>query len=151
MAAKSFNLTFDGYWRESNISGLPEKSGIYGAYACTYDATAKAVDPKRLLYVGEAADINGRIANHDKWGLWRSKVLYGEQLCFNAALITGADDRQRAEAAEIFKHKPPCNTNYVDSFPFDQTSISNGGRAALLVPRFAVYRTEVAAKAYRWI
>jgi hypothetical protein len=30
MAAKTCALTFDGYWREPNISGLPAKSGIYG-------------------------------------------------------------------------------------------------------------------------
>jgi hypothetical protein len=42
----------------------------------------------------------------------------------------------------IFKHKPPCNTEYVDSFPFDTTSVTTGGRNALMQVSFTVNRTE---------
>ena len=33
MAAKSYSLDYDGYWRVPNISGLPANSGIYCVYA----------------------------------------------------------------------------------------------------------------------
>lgn len=142
MAAKSYSVTFDGYWREPNIGGLPAKSGVYCVYACTYNAQASTVDLLKLLYIGEADDVRGRIANHEKWPAWRAKLKTGEVLCFNAAVVDGKDDRQRVEAAEIFKHKPPCNTEYGDNFPFDRTTIANSGKAALLAGQFTVERTD---------
>lgn len=41
----------------------------------------------------------------------------------------------------IFKHKPPENTEYVDSFPFDQTTTDLSGKTKLLHTSFTVYRT----------
>ena len=116
MAAKSYSLNFDGYWREPNIGGLPAKPGVYCVYACTYDTEAKTVALLKLLYIGKADDVHDRVANHEKWADWRAKLQTGQQICFTAAVISGQDDRQRAEAAEIFKHKPPCNTEYVEQF-----------------------------------
>jgi hypothetical protein len=59
-----------------------------------------------LIYTGEAADVRDRVSGHNKWSAWRAQLKSGEVLCFNAALIAGESDRQRAEAAMIFKHKP---------------------------------------------
>jgi hypothetical protein len=132
MSAKNYSLNFDGYWREPNVSGLPAKSGIYGVYGCVYDATAKTVSLNRLLYIGEAGDVQNRVANHECWAVWRRQLKQSEVLCVNAALISPDADRQRAEAAMIFKHKPPCNTEYVDSFPFDTTGVVTTGKNALM-------------------
>ncbi len=145
MAAQSYSLTFDGYWREPNIAGLPAQSGIYGVYACTYDAQARTVSLNRLLYIGEAADVKGRVAGHEGWPTWKRKLKQGEVLCLNAALISPEGARQRAEAAMIFKHKPPCNTKYVENFPFDTTTITTSGKNALMEASFTVTRTESAA------
>lgn len=153
MVAKSYTLEFNGYWREANISGLPAKSGIYDVYACTYNAREGTVSLSRLLYIGEAADVQGRITNHDRWTDWKRQLKQGEELCFNAALISPEADRQRAEAAMIFKHKPTCNTEYTDNFPFDTTTITTSGKNALMHASFTVTRTEkAAASAYgrRW-
>jgi hypothetical protein len=142
MAAKSYNLMFEGYWREPNIEWLPTKSGVYCAYSCIYDVSAKTVDLKRLLHIGESDNARSRVSGHNKWSEWRNQLRSGEQICFNFAPISGGDDRERAEAAEIFKHKPPCNTEYRANFPFDRTTITNQGTVALLVPQFTVERTE---------
>lgn len=152
MAAKSFSLQFDGYWREPKVWGLPTKSGAYGVYACSYDATQQTVSLQRLLYIGEAADVRDRVLNHERWPDWKRQLKSGETICVNAALISPEADRQRAEAAMIFKHKPPCNTEYVESFPFDTTSITTSGRNALMYPSFTVTRVEKAAFAgtRRW-
>lgn len=151
MAAKSYALTFDGYWREPNISGLPAKSGIYGVYACTYNESGRTVSINRLLYIGEAGDVQGRVAGHEKLPAWKRQLKQGEVLCFNAALISPETDRQRAEAAMIFKHKPPCNTEYMDNFPFDATTVTTGGKNGLMHASFTVVRTEkAAALARRW-
>jgi hypothetical protein len=154
MVAKSYGLDFDGYWREPNVSGLPAKSGIYCVYACTYNAAAQTVDLKRLLYIGEAADVQGRVKSHECWSVWKKALQSGQAICISAAVIAGESDRQRAEAVMIFKHKPPCNTEYVNAFPFDSTTITVTGKAALLYTSFTVQRTEDAtAKALlgrRW-
>lgn len=107
----------------------------------------------RLLYIGEAADIKGRVAGHEKWSDWKQKLKQGEVLCLNASVISPEADRQRAEAAMIFKHKPPCNTEYVENFPFDTTTVATSGKNALMASSFTVTRTEKApASAYgrRW-
>lgn len=153
MAAKSYALAFDGYWREPNVSGLPAKSGIYGVYACAYNATERTVSINRLLYIGEAGDVQARVAGHEKLPAWKRQLQQGEVLCFSAALISPEADRQRAEAAMIFKHKPPCNTEYVDNFPFDTTTVTTDGKNARMQSSFTVARTEkaaAAAYARRW-
>src|ERR1700720_562731 len=95
---KSYALEFDGYWREPNVSGLLAKSGIYCVYACMHNTAEKTVSLKRLLYIGEAADVRDRAQSHDQWTKWRNQLKTGEELCVSAALISGESDRQRAEA-----------------------------------------------------
>jgi hypothetical protein len=147
MGTKSYALSFDGYWREPNISALPAKSGIYGVYACTFNAQEKTVSLNRLLYIGEGADVQARVAGHEKWPDWKRQLKQGEVLCLNAALISPQADRHQAEAAMIFKHKPPCNSDYVDNFPFDTTTITISGKNALMQSSFTVTRTEKAVAA----
>ena len=147
MVAQVYTLAFDGYWREPNISGLPAKSGIYGVYACTFNTLEKTVSLNRLLYIGEAADVQARIAAHERWPDWKRQLKQGELLCLTAALISPDGARQRAEAAMIFKHKPPCNTEYVDNFPFDTTTVATSGKNAKMQTSFTVTRTEKAATA----
>jgi excinuclease UvrABC nuclease subunit len=145
LVQKSYSLEFDGYWLEAGLGNLPAKSGIYGVYRCTYDKVQNTVSLRELIYIGEAADVRDRVSGHNKWSAWRAQLKSGEVLCFNAALIGGESDRQRAEAAMIFKHKPRCNTTYVDAFPFDTTTVSTSGKNALIQSSFTVQGTETAA------
>lgn len=146
MSTKVYTLAFNGYWRAPNVSGLPTKSGVYGVYACVHNTQAKTVTLKRLLYVGEAANVQDRVANHEKWPDWRARLGPGEELCFNVALIAGEIDRQRAEAAMIFEHKPPCNTTYMEAFPFEATTVTTSGENMLMHTSFTVQRTESVVK-----
>jgi hypothetical protein len=141
MAAKSYSLDFDGYWRAPNIGGLPGKSGVYCVYACVHNVSEKTVTIRRLLYIGEAENIQARVAGHERWKDWERELKVGEELCFNAALISPAADRQRAEAAMIHHHKPPCNVEYVHTFPFDTTTVTTSGKNAKLDSYFAVHTT----------
>lgn len=141
MAAKSYSLEFSGYWRVSNAGGLPARSGVYGVYACTHNMLANTVTLQRLLYIGEAENVQARVAGHERWSDWARELKMGEELCFNAALIGPAPDRQRAEAAMIFHHKPSCNVEYVHNFPFDATSIATSGTNALMNSYFTVQPT----------
>jgi len=141
---KSYSLNFDGYWREPNVGGLPAQSGIYGVYAAIYNQQAGTVSLNRLIYIGESADVRTRVTNHEKWPMWKRQLRAGEIICVNAALISGEADRQRAEAAMIYKHKPTCNDEHTQSFPFDTTTISTTGKNALMDAYFTVYRTSPA-------
>jgi hypothetical protein len=67
-----------------------------------------------------------------------------------AALIGGQADRERAEAAMIFKHKPLCSTQFVDSFPCDTTTIMTSGKNALMHAQFTVTRTTAPVGTSRW-
>ena len=139
MAKKTYSLDFDGYWRAPNADGLPANSGIYCVYACTHNPQENTVSLRKLLYIGESANVRERVGSHEHWRDWERELQQGEVLCFSAALISPGADRQRAEAAMIYYHKPPCNSEYVHSFPFDETSISTSGRNALLSGHFTVY------------
>jgi hypothetical protein len=149
MTAQTYRLPFEGYWREQNKGGIPAASGIYCVYVCTYNSGAGTVSLQKLVYIGESVNVRDRISGHEKLPRWRRHVGVGQELCFTYAPI--ARDRERAEAAMIYEHKPPENTEYVDSFPFDATTIETSGQNALLRSRFTVYPTAVGLRrASRW-
>ena len=92
----------------------------------------------KLLYIGEAANVRDRVNNHDQWPRWKKQLTTGQVVCVSAAPVTSESSRQRAEAALIFKHKPPVNVEYAHSFPFDTTTINASGETAKLTTAFTV-------------
>jgi len=140
MAEQSFNLNFKGYWHEANIVSIPPEGGLYCVYSCTYNKDNDTVAVNKLIYIGEADDVNQRISKHEKWQAWKSHLNSGEEVCFSTAHVDSTS-RERIEAALIFKHKPPVNDDYKYSFPFDRTTILVSGVSALLVQIFTVNRT----------
>ena len=110
-------------------------------YACRHDARANSVSIRKLLYIGESANVRNRVDGHERRQDWARELQLGEVLCFSAALIVPESDRLRAEAAMIHHHKPPCNVEYVRSFPYEQTTISTSGASDLLSSCFTVYTT----------
>ncbi len=142
MSAQSYHLEYDGYWREPNCGGIPNQSGIYCVYASTYNTSSQTVTLHKLVYIGESENVRERIEGHEKWSDWRRHLQSGQQLCFSYAPITG--ERERAEAAMIYRHKPPENTEYVDTFPYDRTTITTSGRNALLEQHFTVETSRAA-------
>ena len=137
MASITIDLSFDGYWRAVNKASIPSSGGVYCVYACTYDSSAQTVSIRRLLYIGEAANVRDRIDGHERWHDWEAYLRAGEVLCFNCAQIS-ARNRQRAEAALIYHHQPPANNEYKSNFPFDRTTVNVKGRAAKLSRSFTV-------------
>jgi hypothetical protein len=139
--AKTISIEFDGCWRDVNKGSIPAQSGIYCVYECTYNVQEKTVSLQRLIYIGESGDVQGRLANHEKYQDWLKYVRQGNTLCFSFGPV-GTVDRERAEAALIFKHKPPENTEHRDNFLYDQTTMAISGKTALLIPNFTIDRTE---------
>jgi hypothetical protein len=140
MAAQTYKIEFNGYWREENKAGVPDESGIYCVYTCTHNKQDKTVTLHKLVYIGESDKVRTRISNHERQGDWESHLKSGQELCYSFGAIASVS-RERCEAAMIFKHKPPENTEYVDSFPYDQTTINLSGRIEFLQTFFTVYRT----------
>lgn len=140
MAAQTFSIEFNGYWREEKKGNVPNKSGIYCVYTCIHNKTEKTVSIQKLVYIGESGDVRGRIANHEHQKDWESHLKSGEELCYSFGPAESSS-RERCEAAMIFKHKPPVNTEYVDAFPFDQTTMKLSGKTAKLTENFTVNRT----------
>jgi len=147
MSAKTIHLTYEGYWREPNISGIPAGAGVYSVYACTHNQD-NTVTLQKLIYIGESENVRTRISNHEKWPEWRRHLRMGQQLCFNYAPVPV--DRLRAEAALINHHKPPVNTEYVGAFPFPQTTVYTNDRSALLSPVFTVVPTAAHTGLYHY-
>ena len=145
---QTYHLNFDGYWREPSVGGLPGQSGIYGVYAAAHNQISNTVTLNRLIYIGESANVRNRVVNHEKWPLWKRQLRSGEVICVNAALISPDGARLRAEAAMIYRHKPVCNDEYTQAFPFDVTTVYTSGRSALMEPFFTVYRTMAPARAW---
>ncbi len=140
MASKTITIAFDGYWRDEKKSAIPANSGIYCVFECTRDISSSTVSLHKLIYIGESGDVKSRISDHEKHNDWNTHVRPDNELCFAFGAV-GKEDRIRAEAAMIFKHKPPENTEYVESFPFDTTMISLSGKKTLLKSQFTVCRT----------
>lgn len=141
MANKTFSVSFEGYWREEDKDSVPAKSGVYCVYECTYNSKSDKVSIHKLIYIGEARDVRDRVKNHEKKPLWKKHVRSGNELCYNFGDVESAY-RDRVEAAFIYKHKPPENTEYVDKFPFDDTTIEASGEAQELSTYFTVYRKD---------
>jgi|SRR5208337_739318 len=147
MSAKRFTINFLGYWTKGDKSLIPSISGIYCIYSFSYKE-GKFCGPSKLLYVGKADDdVKSRISNHEKLPDCQNLLSQGEQRCYSVGEIDSADgeidsaDRERCEAAIIFKHKPPVNTEYLNDFPFDQTTMSLKGKTDKLHTSFTVSPT----------
>lgn len=138
--SKTFTQDIEGYWRDVNKGGLPSYSGVYFVYTCVHNVKEGTVSLTRLIYIGTADNINSRIASHEKDSDWRRYLKTGEELCFSCTAVDNSN-RERVEAAYIFKHQPPVNTTCKSSFNYDATRIISTGRTALLNTDFTVYRT----------
>ena len=149
MASLYFNLNFEGYWRYVNRGSVPDKSGVYCVYATTYNSNNNTVTLNRLLYIGESENIRERLSNHEKLKDWERLLKPGEIISFSTVKVDPYY-RERVEAAMIFEHKPPVNTEYVYNFPFDETTISTKGDNALLKEHFVVFRTNSRSSLLGW-
>ncbi len=136
MPSATYNLKFDGYWREMNSASIPDESGIYCVYTCDYDVTAGGVSIDQLIYIGEAEKVRNRIKDHERKSDWEKSLKIGQELCYSFAPIVSG--RERAEAALINRRKPKYNTEHKDNFSYDETNVETSGRKAELSSSFSV-------------
>jgi hypothetical protein len=132
-------IDFGGYWREKNISSIPIYSGIYCVYSCEKIKFRLMID--KLIYIGESENVNKKIKSHVKWNDWKKCLNENQEICFSFAPVKSSI-RERIKAAIINYHKPQLNTEYIDHFPFDKTTISTNGKNKFLKMKFSVERNE---------
>lgn len=140
MAAQTFNINIEGYWRDKNKAGIPVHSGIYFVYEAKYNSEEDTVTLLSLIYIGESEDVCSRISSHEKYDNWKGYVDKENELCFSTA-FADSNSRERIEAAFIMEHKPPVNHEYKIFFPFDNTTVISKGKTALLSTNFTIYKT----------
>ena len=140
--AKKYELEFKACKVEDKWDSLPVSSGVYCVFAGTISKGTGKLKWPRLLYIGEAEDVRKRVPEDpsDRWEKWKKELKGDEVLCVSYALIEPASDRERAEAAMINQHKPPCNKTYKFRFPFPETTIVTSGNNAKLEKEFTVKR-----------
>ena len=148
-AAMPYSLNFDGYWK-AGTTGVAAYPGIY----CIYAWSPIDVPSSRLMYIGEAENIEVRAEEHmDPSNDTILRLIYhgimenrerelfiggDKEFYFNAAKIN--KDRKKVEAAMINYHKPPVNEEYVEEFPFEDTQVSVSGKIHRLDSEFTAYQ-----------
>ncbi len=134
---KTITLNFDGYWLEDAKEYMKAVSGVYCVYSCTYNPSKDTVSIAELLYIGEADNVHDRIANHDRLDDWKAHLSGSQTLCYSCAGVT-ANDRERAEAALIFRTQPPYNYEHTQNFIYEDTEIITTGKNKFLPEKFTV-------------
>lgn len=133
----TYQMTVEGYWLENKRWYMPHSSAVYMVFTCRYNASANTVALRRLLYIGQAVDVQERLSCHEKLSLWRLYCVSGETLCFAMAAVPKAC-LDVCESALIVKHQPPCNKALTKSFPHRPTTIWLEGDTELLCTNFRV-------------
>jgi hypothetical protein len=131
---RTFTIEFDGYWRESNKSGIPSEPGVFCVYECAYKED-KTLLFYNILFIGQSENINERVMNSEQW---HGELSPDRQVCFSAAMIPNQRERDIIEACLVSKHSPLFNQNI--SLPPDliNTRIISNGKTALLNTDFTI-------------
>jgi|SRR5450432_503261 len=134
---ETFNIVLEGYWREKNKTGIPVYPGLFIVYETKFNADTNTVTLIRLLYIGEAENLNNRILKHPKLDEWSKNIAAGNELSYSVARVE-TNNRTRIKAALIYKFRPMLNIDFKDSFLYDATMILLSGKTNLLSPHFTV-------------
>ena len=132
-----YDLKFVGYWPVPSSGKVDFWGGMYCIYAFRGDVP-------RLLYVGEAEEIEASIASHEDLHKWKREASDAE-LRFSAAHLNPDTGRQRAQAALVYRHRPPCNAEVPDYFKYDVELLTSGANACL-DPRFLINRNATSSE-----
>ena len=140
----NINIRFEGYWSSSEKLLIPSASGFYCIYEGKYQSREKHSDQinfQRLLYIGEADNVQQAITYHEDYNLWLCQLGCNHQLFFSFGEASPADYR-RALAALTYEHQPGMNTEERDDFPFGDTTVPLRVKNVLLKDYFTVYGQE---------
>ena len=118
-----YDLKFVGYWPVTSRGNVKFWGGMYCIYAFNGS-------DHRLLYVGEAEEIEASIAGHRDRQKWE-KEADGQDLYFSAAHLNPDVGRRLAQASLVYRHRPPCNEEVPDHFKYNVKLLTSGANACL--------------------
>lgn len=130
------SLNFKGFL-PLHTSYMPTESGIYIVYRCRHDPVRNTVDLNQIVYIGESENMYSRISSHEKEKKWKEHLQSNEKIFLAYAPILGGS-RLLAEAALIYKHKPPVNDEFKYNFPYAVTRVKSYGQTGLLIGDFTI-------------
>ncbi|MFY0990377.1 hypothetical protein [Halomonas sp. C05BenzN] len=130
-----------GYWTSDQLREAPDESGIFCVFRAARDPESGDMDVQELLYVGEHRSTRYGIEHHEERDRWQAFLQPDEELWFAVGLC-GSANRERLAAAMINAHKPRFNSrsDYLERFPFDETTVHIYGKKHKLQSIFTVYR-----------
>lgn len=137
MATETFRVIIEGYWKDEKANDkLPRYPGLFFAFEARPNTSG--VTLLRLIYVGASDKVRDGILafrkNFDEVRFLRE----GNILCYHAAWVAEAANRERMQAAFIYAHKPPANDKFKYRFPYAETRIITEGQMGFLKEDFTV-------------
>lgn len=138
MAGQVFKVDIVGGWVDSDIN-IPAASGILFVYASEIGEEDISSNLNRLLYITESADINSHIESDCVFKKLKPYLREYEQLYYYVSAC-GSRFRKRIAAAFIHQHKPIANSEFVNSFPFHETTVEMYNNIPYLEDRFKVVK-----------
>jgi len=135
---RTFKLIFKGYWKSIKYNPIPEEQpGIYCFYLAKKNKRTGQITLRELLYIGQSIDVKDRIRYHEKYDEILDTLDYEETIYFSYAPCH-EKNLDRVEAALIFYHEPPFNTELIDVFDYPETIIQCLGKHAYLEDEFKI-------------
>lgn len=131
-----------GYWTDAQMREVPEDSGVYCVYRAARDPETGEMAVQELLRVGEHRNARHGIRNDETREKWLAFIQPDEALWYAVGLC-GPANRERLAAALINAHKPRFNSKseFLERFPFDETTVHVYGRKDKLQSIFTVQRS----------
>lgn len=128
-----------GYWSDETLREMPDDGGIFCVFRAARDPESQEMKVQQLLYVGEHRNVRYGLQHHPDREKWRDTLEPGEELWYSMGLCSHAN-RERLLAAMIHAHKPRCNgaSEYLDRFPFPETSVHLYGKKDKLLNIFTI-------------
>ena len=127
---KQYNVIFDGYWREVNKKYIPEFSGVYIIYRCSYVSPQNVVDLIDVLYIGQADNLRRRLSQHNETE-FHTALKTGETLCYACAPVD-KEEMNQVENGLVFAEKPPYNDKLKNEYSYDDAEFHLEGTCSLL-------------------
>lgn len=130
-----------GYWTDEQLRDVPSESGIFCVFRAGPDLQSGEMAVQELLYIGEHRNVRHRLQYHEDRPKWQECLKEGEILWYSVGL-SGYVNRERLVAAMIHAHKPRLNREYLDTFPFEETTVHLYGKRDKLLSMFTLERSD---------
>ena len=130
-----FKLNIQGYFRDEIRNRFPNVTCVYFVYRGILNVEENRCFLKDLIYIGQTAELNKRLSEHEKREDFLSLCEKGEMLFYTFAEIKGDEDvRKRIEAALIYELRPQLNKQAIGNFAYPVTKIIVEGNRHAFVP-----------------